>query len=91
MWQNCFDDFVDNSSSEENTLGAGGCVLAHHMGLGKSLSIITLLHSVMRHPAMFDRDKKIQSIRSVLLVAPVNTIANWEAGKKRCYDHKILL
>ncbi|KAG7348165.1 SNF2-related protein [Nitzschia inconspicua] len=48
----------------------GGCILAHSMGLGKSLSVITLLHTLMF--------LQQQAIRKVLLVVPVNTVANWE-------------
>ena len=51
---------------------------------GKSFSTIALLHTVMTHPDMvsdLDDNKGGPLIRTVLLVVPVNTIANWENGE----------
>jgi SNF2 family DNA or RNA helicase len=46
-------------------------------GLGKTLTAIALLHTVLTHPSMISsqNDKKI--LRTVVLVVPVNTLANW--------------
>lgn len=79
MWENCFSDFACTARGNESLVG--GCVLAHHMGLGKSLSTIALLHAVMRHPSLVDNENNRRLIRTVLLVAPKNTIVNWEKGK----------
>ena len=47
----------------------GGAILAHCMGLGKTLQTIGLIHSVMTtFPAQ---------MRCVLVLAPVNTLKNW--------------
>ena len=47
----------------------GGAILAHCMGLGKTLQTIGLIHSVMMtFPAQ---------MRCVLVLAPVNTLKNW--------------
>lgn len=35
IWKNCFSDFVGGDESE-----VGGCILAHHMGLGKFISLL---------------------------------------------------
>jgi len=56
----------------------GGCILAHSMGLGKSLSCISLLHAIMLQPSLIDSRTGRGRIHKVLLVVPVNTIANWE-------------
>ena len=52
-----------------------GGVLAHNMGLGKSLQVIALVHMLLKHPLLVR--KKIRIISRVLLVVPVNTLANW--------------
>uniref|UniRef100_A0A182RAT7 Transcriptional regulator ATRX n=1 Tax=Anopheles funestus TaxID=62324 RepID=A0A182RAT7_ANOFN len=47
-----------------------GCVLAHCMGLGKTLQMITLLHTVMRYPQLMTN--------RVLVICPKSTVMNWK-------------
>ena len=65
MWDAVFEskkDFLKNKIP-------GGAILAHCMGLGKTLQTIGLLHSVMTtFPG---------KMRCVLVLAPVNTLKNW--------------
>ncbi|KAL3925020.1 MAG: hypothetical protein SGILL_000682 [Bacillariaceae sp.] len=65
MYENTFADLGGDPEAE-----IGGSILAHSMGLGKSFSVIALLHTVM----LLDDT----TIRKVLLIVPVNTLANWE-------------
>jgi len=54
----------------------GGCILAHCMGLGKTLQIITYVHTLLVN-------KKInRHISRVMVCCPVNTVYNWVAEFK---------
>ncbi|KAJ3586450.1 hypothetical protein NHX12_012848, partial [Muraenolepis orangiensis] len=55
-------------SVERFSAGGGlGCVLAHSMGLGKTLQVISFIDVLLRHtPA-----------HTVLAIVPVNTLQNW--------------
>ena len=77
IFWNAFADFARGGvTPNEATPPPGGCILCHNMGLGKSLSTIAALHSVMYHPDATLHDTQSR-IKTVLLIAPVNTTANW--------------
>ncbi|KAL1392838.1 hypothetical protein pipiens_012187 [Culex pipiens pipiens] len=62
----------DNSYGSVNYINkhpGSGCILAHCMGLGKTLQLITLLHTVMRFPQL--------KTRRVLVICPKSTVMNW--------------
>lgn len=61
------DDVKENNGS--------GCILAHCMGLGKTLQLITLIHTVIRHPQLFTK--------RILVICPKSTIYNWHDEFKR--------
>jgi len=63
MWDNCFESMETMETSQ-----GGGCILAHCMGLGKTLQVITLLHTVVNERL---------HVETVLIVCPLNTVANW--------------
>jgi len=54
-----------------------GCVLAHCMGLGKSLTSIAFVAALLSHPQARER------LKTVLIVAPTNVVRNWEAEFKK--------
>ena len=88
FWQNTFCDlyslFEHDNTTTNIPVKVGGCILAHQMGLGKSLTTITLIHTLLKHchPSSLtppNGEKRVnRPIRTILLVAPVNTLHNWE-------------
>lgn len=48
-----------------------GCILAHCMGLGKTLQLITLLHTVVNYPQF--------ATNRILILCPKSTLSNWKA------------
>jgi transcriptional regulator ATRX len=78
-----FKHVVESVSALKDNLAmkGNGCILAHSMGLGKTLSVITLVTTLLSDPAIADI-KKMPLLRQpvifrVLIVAPVNTLQNW--------------
>lgn len=65
MWDACFESL----ERCENETGSG-CILAHCMGLGKTLQVITLVHTLIANG-----DKT--GVTRVLVVCPLNTVLNW--------------
>ena len=60
-----------------------GSILAHNMGLGKSFQAVCLLHTLLTHPLLTSSSAGIggsggRIIHRAMLLAPVNTLANWE-------------
>jgi SNF2 family DNA or RNA helicase len=51
----------------------GGCIIAHSMGLGKTLSLIALLHTVLLSKAVPCKDAN-----KVLILAPLTLVLNWQ-------------
>lgn len=65
MWDACFesiDKIQENSGS--------GCILAHCMGLGKTLQVVTLVHTLLAH-------SEETNVEKVLIICPVSTVLNW--------------
>ncbi|KAJ2825647.1 hypothetical protein IWW50_002755, partial [Coemansia erecta] len=97
MWKNIVmlsDHSADGGldSSRANSLPAQhGCVLAHSMGLGKTLQTISLIYTLLNevHRGNPDFANSIFSNRRVLILCPVTVQANWasEFWKWTGVDH----
>lgn len=52
-----------------------GCILAHCMGLGKTLQLISLLHTVISYPQL--------KTNRILVICPKSTVMNWKEEIER--------
>lgn len=64
MYTACFESVKRTQETE-----GSGCILAHCMGLGKSLQVVTLCHTLLSHADL--------GIKTVMVVCPLNTVLNW--------------
>lgn len=64
LYDSCFGSLKDEVKTES------GCILAHSMGLGKTLQLISLVHVLITH-------EQLQT-KKVLVVCPKSTIINWK-------------
>ncbi|XP_023939975.2 uncharacterized protein LOC112047188 [Bicyclus anynana] len=65
MWDACFESVEQVQSGHPG----GGCILAHCMGLGKTLQVLALLHTVLTNPQV--------GMQRVLVCCPLSTVLNW--------------
>ncbi|CAB3255914.1 unnamed protein product [Arctia plantaginis] len=65
MWDACFES-VKRIKKDKGS----GCILAHCMGLGKTLQVISLTHTLLIHG-------KLTGVNRVLVVCPLSTVLNW--------------
>ncbi|CAI9090971.1 OLC1v1025877C5 [Oldenlandia corymbosa var. corymbosa] len=65
MWQNVIESVKRVKSGDKGL----GCILAHTMGLGKTLQVIAFLYAVMQNADL--------GLRTVLIVTPVSVQHNW--------------
>eukprot|EP00066_Takifugu_rubripes_P020535 XP_011609801.1 PREDICTED: transcriptional regulator ATRX-like isoform X2 [Takifugu rubripes] len=64
MWDCCCESVKKTKSSH-----GSGCILAHCMGLGKTLQVVTFFHTVLLSDNL--------TFRTALVVCPLNTVLNW--------------
>lgn len=64
MYKNCYGPIDDIEKYQ-----GSGCILAHCMGLGKTLQLIALLHTIIRYPRL--------KTNKILVLCPKSTIMNW--------------
>ncbi|CAF3333665.1 unnamed protein product [Rotaria sp. Silwood1] len=67
-----YDNIVESLQRFQATPGLG-CILAHSMGCGKTLQVITFIDILLRYT----------TAKSVLIVVPINTIQNWASEFNR--------
>ncbi|KAH8257777.1 hypothetical protein KR038_001028 [Drosophila bunnanda] len=65
MWDACFETLKD---AEEKP--GSGCILAHCMGLGKTLQVVTLSHTLLVNTSR-------TGVERVLVISPLSTVNNW--------------
>ena len=61
--------FMYNALFKDSHEHSGGCVLAHCMGLGKTLQAISMVDTVIKHAEI--------AARKVLILCPKTLVANW--------------
>ncbi|XP_053988590.1 transcriptional regulator ATRX homolog isoform X1 [Hylaeus volcanicus] len=64
MWDACFE-----SLERMKTSSGSGCIIAHCMGLGKTLQVIALIHTLLTHEKT--------GINTIMVVCPLSTVLNW--------------
>lgn len=64
MYESCYGDI---NTIDKNP--GSGCILAHCMGLGKTLQLIALLHTLISYPKL--------KTKRVLVLCPKSTVLNW--------------
>jgi transcriptional regulator ATRX len=61
---------VSFGSLRDEVKTASGCILAHSMGLGKTLQLVSLVHTLIMH--------KVLETKRILIICPKSTILNWK-------------
>ncbi|XP_050718852.1 transcriptional regulator ATRX-like isoform X2 [Eriocheir sinensis] len=79
MW-----DATVESLEQLKSNAGGGCILAHCMGLGKTLQVITFCHTLLTNKSV---SKEVQRI---MVCCPVNTIFNWLAEFKNWLKGRLM-
>ncbi|XP_022165808.1 transcriptional regulator ATRX-like [Myzus persicae] len=64
LWNTVFET-VEKTNTTEGT----GCILAHRMGIGKTLQIITIIYTILCHTQI--------NIKTFLIICPPGLIYNW--------------
>lgn len=64
MYDCCYGGVTDVKNSN-----GSGCILAHCMGLGKTLQVIALMNTVVCYPKM--------KTRRIIVICPKSTVMNW--------------
>lgn len=64
LWNIVFET-MDKTNNTDGT----GCILAHRMGIGKTLQIITLIYTILCHVKL--------NIKTFLIICPPGLIYNW--------------
>ncbi|KAL3319762.1 hypothetical protein Ciccas_001555 [Cichlidogyrus casuarinus] len=63
-----YENLIENTSAFKSSEGFG-CILAHSMGLGKTIQVITFIELLYRYT----------EAQHTLIIVPINTLQNWIA------------
>jgi len=66
MWNSCYESLT----ILQRTNSGSGCILAHCMGLGKTLQVIAFVHTLLSN-------SEATKCQNILILMPVNVISNW--------------
>ena len=80
--------FLWDCVSGRRSAGLSGCILAHSMGLGKSLSALTLLFTLLK-TGPTAASERAGTIRKALIVCPASLCKNWEKEVKRWLPQRL--
>ncbi|XP_068600128.1 ATRX chromatin remodeler, like [Brachionichthys hirsutus] len=74
IWDNCCE-----SVKKANSDPGSGCILAHCMGLGKTLQVVAFLHTVLLLETL--------KLKTALVVCPKSIILNWVSEFQKWQDN----
>lgn len=75
MFDACFE-----SLKQLKTEPGSGCILAHCMGLGKTLQVVTLVHTLLTA-------SERTNVHRVLVICPLSTVLNWVNEFRMWMEH----
>ncbi|EDO44496.1 predicted protein [Nematostella vectensis] len=74
-----YDCLVESVKAYKKGEPGSGCILAHCMGLGKTLQVVTLVHTLFNNKEL--------EFTTALVVAPLNTLLNWQVEFEKWLSH----
>ncbi|CAK4130635.1 unnamed protein product [Aphanomyces euteiches] len=63
--------------------GGFGCILADYMGLGKTLQVITTVHTFLNVMTLDEDQSEVAKFNTALILAPAICVRNWESEFKK--------
>ncbi|CAK4383629.1 unnamed protein product [Aphanomyces euteiches] len=60
-----------------------GCILADYMGLGKTLQVITTVHTFLNVMTLDEDQSEVAKFNTALILAPAICVRNWESEFKK--------
>jgi SNF2 family DNA or RNA helicase len=76
--------FMYDCISGKKVPGYNGCILADSMGLGKTLSTLTLLYTLTKKNASYT-----SGIKKGIIICPATLIENWESEVYKWFGNKL--